>query len=138
MKSGIEKTLIVGLFIYCSVFLIATQTNADTIYINANNINDTLLSEITPDSNIVIDNSITIDTALIIGNRLGGYFTVTSLGKPSGLEMLKYDLPLTEVMQFPNTNFKITAECRYSYSYQTQEIVSERILKELIILEEQR
>ena len=34
MKSGIEKTLIVGLFIYCSVFLIATQVEADTIYIN--------------------------------------------------------------------------------------------------------
>ncbi len=29
MKSGIEKTLIVGLFIYCSVFLIATQVRAE-------------------------------------------------------------------------------------------------------------
>ena len=41
MKSVIKKTLIIGLLIYCFVFLIAPQVKADTIYITPEILSET-------------------------------------------------------------------------------------------------
>ena len=106
--------VITFLIIVCVCFLFVGQAKADTVYISLENYNDTLLSEITPDSIVIVDTSLEVEQLIKISYQAGVYETVTEIGKPAGYEYIKYNLPLKEKIESNIFNFIIDTVITYT------------------------
>ena len=72
----LEKVITI-LIIVCVCFLFVGQAKADTVYISLENYNDTLLSEITPDSIVIVDTTIQLEQLIKISRQVGVYELVS-------------------------------------------------------------
>ena len=108
------KKITTVLIIICICFLFARQAKADTVFITSENYNDTLLTELTADSIIVVDTSLEVEQLIKISYQVGVYETVTEIGKPAGYEYIKYNLPLKEKIESNIFNFIIDTVITYT------------------------
>jgi len=105
-----KRLFLLSIFVLC----FSVSVFANTIYITSENYNDTLLSELTTDSNIVVDTSLEVEQLIKISYQVGVYEIVTEIGKPAGYEYIKYNLPLKEKIESNTFNFIIDTVITYT------------------------
>ena len=105
-----KRLFLLSIFVLC----FSVSVSADTIYITSENYNDTLLTELTADSIIVVDTSLEVEQLIKISYQVGIYETVTEIGKPAGYEYIKYNLPLKEKIESNIFNFIIDTVITYT------------------------
>jgi hypothetical protein len=104
--------------------ILSSGVIADTVYITSENYNDTLLSELTADSIIIVDTSLEVEQLIKISYQVGVYETVTEIGKPAGYEYIKYNLPLKEKIESNIFNFII--DTVITYTLENKEFISHK------------